>query len=180
MSINRLTDPKGKTNDLEIIRQGLGQLEDRTYSLVRDSETVMGPPTFGTHTQNETWVDSLWSVWLCLTGGTPGTWRQITPAVVSGALPTVSVPTGYELVWEDSGRRKYRWDGTSWGRINRYIHNQVSQQATWSVAHNLGYKPGSVTIWISGVMWMTRINHVDDDNLEAVFDTAQSGELIVE
>lgn len=179
MSFTKITDPKGKTNDLEIIRAGLASLEGRVYFITPDSDTIQGPPTSGTYAVSETWIDKNRSVFVCTVAGSPGTWKQIM-APVMDAFPTGTIPTGYEVVRDDLQRRRYRWDGSEWIRIGRYRHLQVSQQQTWTVTHNLGYKPASVAVWIDGELNGTGIEHIDNNSFYAYFDTAVSGELIVE
>ncbi|HKX72315.1 MAG TPA: hypothetical protein VJM75_13850 [Acidimicrobiales bacterium] len=53
------------------------------------SSTTIGPPTLGTWTRGNLWLDSANTQWICVTGGTPGTWSRESPfGVVKGAATT--------------------------------------------------------------------------------------------
>lgn len=60
--------------------------------------TVIGPPTTGTHTVDEKWRDAWMAEWRCTVAGTPGTWRQETPAVRAGEPASGTIPTNYIIV----------------------------------------------------------------------------------
>src|SRR5690349_6097370 len=57
--------------------------------------TVIGPPTAGAHILDELWKDAWNGVWRCTVAGTPGTWRQETPAIRAGEPGSGTIPTGY-------------------------------------------------------------------------------------
>jgi hypothetical protein len=77
--------------------------------------TVVGPPTVGTYVLNDLWIDSLGSEWRCTVPGTPGTWAQITPAVVA-AFPGGAV-AGYRVVRTDLAFAQFYWDGAAWQQL---------------------------------------------------------------
>lgn len=47
-----------------------------------------------------------------------------------------------------------------------YIHRQAVASSTWTVNHNLGYKPGGILILDSaGTQWFGAVIHIDNNNL---------------
>lgn len=74
--------------------------------------TDAGPPTGDAHYLGELWVDALFAVWRCSVAGTPGTWVQLTPAVVA-AEPGGTVPNGYLIKLTTDWSEEY-WDGAVW------------------------------------------------------------------
>ena len=77
---------------------------------------LIGPPTSGARVLDERWVDAWGAHWRCTVAGTPGTWRQETPAVRAGEPSSGTIPTGYVILDADEGYRKkihrgsYVWD----------------------------------------------------------------------
>lgn len=60
--------------------------------------TTIGPPTSGAHVLDELWKDALGATFVCTVAGTPGMWKQITPAAVLADPSSGTIPTGY-LIW---------------------------------------------------------------------------------
>jgi hypothetical protein len=57
---------------------GVGaRLKGGTAAVRLVPQPTAGAPSSGTHQRGELLVDSKGKAWLCTTGGTPGTWRQI-------------------------------------------------------------------------------------------------------
>ena len=87
------------------------------------ANTVFGKPTTGAHLLDEIWVDKYLATFICTVAGTPGTWVQIAPAVVSGQ-PT-SPGAAQDLYWivdRTNATIKYRqqyWNngGSAWVNI---------------------------------------------------------------
>lgn len=77
--------------------------------------TDMGAPTTGEHYVGELWADVNCAVWRCTVAGTPGTWVQITPAVVSA--DPVGAPADYVIARTAEWLKKYYWDGDSWEAV---------------------------------------------------------------
>ena len=177
--MNYLADIEFAENGSTIAQLDFEALEARVFQRTRHSTSIIGPPTSGAHLFEEIWIDSLWSEYVCVTAGTPGTWRQIVPAAVA-SFPSGTIPTGYEVVNDTLARRRYRYNGSGWDRINRHRHLQVSPTNPWPVAHNLGYNPAAITVVINGALWMPGIEYVDANNLNAHFLGDQSGELYCE
>lgn len=75
--------------------------------------TDQGPPIAGTWEVADCWVDALGGEWACTSAGTPGTWIQIRPAVVT-ADPTGTIATGYVTIRADLGWVTQSWDGAAW------------------------------------------------------------------
>lgn len=57
-----------------------------------------------------------------------------------------------------------------------YLHTQNTPASSWSVAHNLGYKPGGVAVMDSaGTVVEGQITHLDVNNLRLDFSAPFSG-----
>ncbi|KAB2673904.1 MAG: hypothetical protein DVB31_02995 [Verrucomicrobia bacterium] len=80
--------------------------------------TEQGPPTSGAWTLADRWVDALGGEWACTLTGTPGTWLQIRPAVVT-ADPAGTIADGYVITRADLAWTSKRWDlgGTTWVEV---------------------------------------------------------------
>jgi hypothetical protein len=48
-------------------------------SFAGGSSSTAGAPTTGTYIRGDTWLDSVSVLWTCTTGGTPGTWKALSP-----------------------------------------------------------------------------------------------------
>jgi hypothetical protein len=63
---------------------------------------------------SEFWRDALGGEWVCTGAGTPGTWRQVKPAAVTGDPSSGTIPTGY-LIWNTTDGAVKRHAGSySW------------------------------------------------------------------
>lgn len=177
--MNYLTSIRESINAEIDIEKNLEKLEKRVYQLTRDSTTIIGPPTTGSRLFEERWVDSLWSIYICSVAGTPGTWKQIVPAVVT-SFPS-GAPTGYEIVRDDLGRTRFRYDGTSWVRINRKVITIAAPTDPWGPhAHGFGYVPAKVTS-VSGGKEIHGGVSMDATNVTVNWGgNARAGELIIE
>ena len=76
---------------------------------------VTGPPATLARVLDETWIDKNCATYICTVAGTPGTWKQMSPAVVD-ANPT-GIPTGYWIVRRDLNYASYYYNGSSWVAI---------------------------------------------------------------
>ncbi len=77
--------------------------------------TLIGPPVTGAHELDEYWRDTIGGEWVCTTAGTPGTWKQIRPAIVESE-PTTSL-TGYWIVRRDLNWKHYRHTGSGFAEV---------------------------------------------------------------
>ena len=67
--------------------------------------TTVGPPTSGTFAVGQFWRDANCAEYRCTVAGTPGTWLQITPAILT-ATPGSPV-TGYWWLRSDLHFQSY-------------------------------------------------------------------------
>lgn len=72
--IARLTQTQTLTGD----KTFSGALIATNGRLRNVRDTKFGPPASGTYVAGDLWIDLAGAVWQCTTGGTPGTWEQIT------------------------------------------------------------------------------------------------------
>lgn len=77
--------------------------------------TLVGPPTSGPHVLDEFWRDTVGGEWICTTAGTPGTWKQIRPAIVESEPTTTLV--GYWIVRRDLNWKHYRYTGSGFAEV---------------------------------------------------------------
>jgi hypothetical protein len=83
------------------------------------STTLIGPPTTGDRLADELWRDAWMATWRCTVAGTPGTWRQETPAVRAGEPGSGTIPTGYVILdSSDNYRRKVHEGGYVWRDVD--------------------------------------------------------------
>lgn len=78
--------------------------------------TSLGPPISGRWPKDCYWIDVLRSLWVCSETGSPGTWVQLDAAVVL-ALPTGTIPTGYQVINQADNYRRYFWTGAAWQEL---------------------------------------------------------------
>jgi hypothetical protein len=59
--------------------------------------------------------------------------------------------------------------------ITSYVHVQSSPQATWTVVHSLGYRPGVSVVDSADNLVIGNITYVDDNQLTIAFSSAFAG-----
>jgi hypothetical protein len=99
--------------------------------------TTAGPPTTGSHVQDELWKDALGGVFKCTVAGTPGTWKQMLPPAVTADPASGTIPTAYLILNVTQGTLKrhggsYDWQtviGATGGKIGFYGVTPVTQPA---------------------------------------------------
>lgn len=77
--------------------------------------TLTGPPTDGAHVLGELWLDQNLARYRCTVAGTPGTWLQVGPAVVTA--DPAGVPDNYVISRAVEYLKLYRWDGAAWQAV---------------------------------------------------------------
>lgn len=100
--------------NLELLDRAVFQLAPTLVAGVPNTD--QGPPGAGTWAVADRWVDALGGEWACTTAGTPGTWIQIRPAVVT-ADPTGTIATGYVVIRANLGWVTKRWSGSAWVEV---------------------------------------------------------------
>ncbi len=76
--------------------------------------TLNGPPTSGAWNVGDFWRDQNCANFVCTVAGTPGTWRQITPATVTTDPDSGTFPTGYLILNVVDGGLKRHAGGLLW------------------------------------------------------------------
>jgi hypothetical protein len=76
--------------------------------------TLNGPPTAGSWHVGDFWRDQNGAEFVCTGAGTPGTWRQITPAAIAADPASGSFPSGYLILNTADGGLKRHAGGLSW------------------------------------------------------------------
>ena len=56
-----------------------------------------------------------------------------------------------------------------------YIHTQASAASTWAINHNLGFQPDITLFSAGGVVFDGQIIHLNNNQAQAVLDTATTG-----
>lgn len=132
----------GELNDIETSVAPLTELQANAEALTRRiwkriptyqsgvETTTIGPPTSGTHVEDEHWIDALGGEWVCTAAGTPGTWKQHRPAVAEGEPADASIPVGY-LIWDvDDGFTVKSHAGSAMWMEEQEIYRTANDKAT--------------------------------------------------
>jgi hypothetical protein len=73
-----------------------------------------GPPIAGAWAEGDFWRDQNGAGFVCTAAGTPGTWRQVTPAAVASDPASGAYPVGYLILNATDGNLKRHAGGLSW------------------------------------------------------------------
>ena len=73
-----------------------------------------GPPVAGAWAERDFWRDQNGAGFVCVAAGTPGTWRQVTPAAVATDPASGTYPVGYLILNVSDGGLKRHAGGLSW------------------------------------------------------------------
>lgn len=98
---------------------------------------------------------------------------------ISGAQ-TISDLTDTNISSPTSGQALI-YDGTDWVNASiRYTHIQAVASSTWTVAHNLGSKPGGINV-VNGsdVSVYGDIEHLDSNTVQISFSAPVSGKVYI-
>ncbi|MCC7373715.1 MAG: hypothetical protein IT581_03595 [Verrucomicrobiales bacterium] len=76
--------------------------------------TLNGPPTSGAWNVGDFWRDQNGAGFVCTVAGTPGTWRQTTPATFTADPASGTFPTGYLILNLADGCLKRHAGSLSW------------------------------------------------------------------
>lgn len=68
--------------------------------------------------------------------------------------------------------------GPAGGSSARYTHTQSATSATWTVNHNLGFRPQVEVLSPGGVQVEAAVQHMSDNQTVITFTTAQTGQAI--
>ena len=117
---------EANTGDSKAVRQTNWQRVDESLAFALNptkvagvATVIVGPPTTGERYVGELWKDALCAVWRCTVAGTPGTWRQQEPAIVTTAARPVAPPDGYWILDTDEHFKAYYWNdgGAAWTAV---------------------------------------------------------------
>jgi hypothetical protein len=119
-------------------------------------------------------------------GSDPLPWTTIHGKGLLSARPAVATSNaGYYYEATDTGQI-FRSTGTAWEEFavtknsSIYTHTQATASAAWSVAHNLGRRPPSISVLDSaGSICLFECQHIDTNNLVLRFGYAFSGTAIM-
>jgi hypothetical protein len=118
LDVQGITDPETVVQqNTEATARMLWKME-ATY-LSGAPNTIVGPPTSGARVLDEIWRDKHCALFICTTAGTPGSWKQVEPAVVDATTDVASPPTNYWIVERNATvkfTQKY-WNGSAWVTI---------------------------------------------------------------
>lgn len=117
---SRLNDVSSASNFVALTADNFAMIAEdlakRVPTYVSGTPTsIVGPPTSGAHVLREHWRDALLAEWLCVTAGTPGTWRQVMPAFVTS--DPVGAPTGYWITRTDLAFAQKAYNGSTWDDV---------------------------------------------------------------
>jgi hypothetical protein len=93
--------------------------------------------------------------------------------VINEGLSNVVVtPTNYKIDIQSVGAQGSKGDT---GGVEAFIHTQSSPSSTWTINHNLGYKPIIQIFSVGGVELTGGINHTSLNQAIISFATAIAG-----
>ena len=110
----------------------------------------------------------------------------------AAARPTYGLAeAGALITQDDTPGTLFHWNGVAWVTIPipgggtggpgapqklGHEHAQATAATTWTVDHNLGFKPGGITVVDpDGLQHFPRLNHVSGNQVVLTFDSAVSG-----
>lgn len=99
---------------------------------------TLGAPTFGTWLTLQTFTDAYGGDFICTAGGSPGTWIQLRPAVVTAypGSPTMN----YWIIRADLNFGQYLWNGSAWISIGGGSGGGYAATSTTSLLIGTGSK----------------------------------------
>jgi hypothetical protein len=83
-----------------------------SLDLTGNPTVLLGPPAGGAFVLGQFWIDAALGLWRCTLAGTPGTWLQQFPAVVTANPAGATV--GYLIARADQHGSRYYFDGAAW------------------------------------------------------------------
>lgn len=132
ISPGRLLDIQGVGDPVTVAQHNFEVLTQLLFEFTSTYESgvetvLIGPPVAGAHLLDEKWWDAYDALWRCTAAGTPGTWRQETPAVVATEPTTGTIPVGYHIFDESANfRRKYHIGSYVWRSVEQAILSLTS------------------------------------------------------
>lgn len=64
------------------------------------------------------------------------------------------------------------------GVAGQYVHTQSVASPIWTVNHNTGRRPVVTILTVGGIEMFGQVVHVDSNQLQCLFDQAESGTAI--
>lgn len=137
--------------------------------------TVAGPPTTGEWEVGDLWWDVHLAKWRCTSAGAPGTWIQVTEAIV-GEFPE-DVPDGYRVTRADQHWRRYAYNETEddWEEVGGFNGGEIAQRLqinSSGMALLIGSSDYGFTdkVFIEGNMRLWGELHMGDTGNRMAFD----------
>lgn len=159
-----LLDIAGTGDPVSVAQENFEIITRETFAATPTFESgvatvLIGPPTSGAHVLDEFWKDAWLAKWRCTVAGTPGTWRQETPAIRDTEPVAGTIPIGY-VIQDVSAKyaSKYHAGAYLWIRISsifpamtKSARNALTPSDGWSV-YQTDNTPG-LRVY-NGVNWM--------------------------
>lgn len=145
ITYGRLRDVAGAADPISVLQEDLEILTEEGNKIVATYQsgspnTVIGPPTSGTFILNQRWIDSLGAWWRCTVAGTPGTWRQETPAVVATPPSSGTIPSGYLIAdAADNFALKHHAGSYTWRPVHPLLNYLQLTGLTGGIAGKLDF-----------------------------------------
>lgn len=114
LDLNNAADPRAiSETNFQRVDASLAFMLNASLDLTGNPTLLMGPPVAGAFVLGQLWVDGQLATWRCTAAGAPGTWIQITPAIVT-AYPAAPLPLNYLVQIPAMHWGLFYWDGTQW------------------------------------------------------------------
>lgn len=115
MTPSGLYNTEATTNPGALIQDDFEIINEQLFKWVPATGSSIGAPASGAHVLHEWYRDEHRAVYVCTAAGTPGTWVQFLPAVVTSFPGTP--PTNYWVARSDENMTQYYYDGAAWQRL---------------------------------------------------------------
>ena len=93
---------------------------------------------------------------------------RLTAGTTAELSPTVIRPDDYATTTNEKFWQLEQHDAG-------FTYTQVAPATTWTVTHNLLYRPLTITIWVGDKVSMAQVDHDSTSQFTVTMDTAQSG-----
>jgi len=114
--MSELNNVENLSNAWPVAQDNFEQIEARLWngppSLVSGvATTTIGPPTVGDWLLNNLWWDANGAQFICTVAGSPGTWVQVSPAILAADPVAGTIPTGYRIRRSDLNFTEKKHEG---------------------------------------------------------------------
>lgn len=101
-----------------IVTSNITDLRRRVILVQPFHSNTLGPPTYGTWNQGDTFLDSSYTEWICTVAGTPGTWQTFNPVKLASQTVTSVASITFSSINPNFRHLQLRWNLIAVGGTN--------------------------------------------------------------